>query len=125
LTVQVSSGERQVIVPGIVDSGADGTLLPMGVARRLGIDATLTANAANAGAAGGQGFPIWRSSREIHGQIMALLDTRPEPWGPRFLLKPAFAETSASLLGRDDFFRVFRITFEHDSPDGHIFHVDA
>jgi hypothetical protein len=97
----------------------------MGVARRLGIEATLTASPANAGAAGGQGFPIWRSQEAIDGQIMAVLDTHPEPWGPKFRLKPAFAETSASLLGRFDFFRVFVVTFEHDAPGGPVFHLDA
>jgi hypothetical protein len=97
----------------------------MGVARRLGINAGLTASRVNAGAAGGQGFPIWRSSAEIHCQVLALLDTHPEPWGAKFRLKPAFAETSTPLLGRADFFKVFKIMFEHDSPHGPVFHLDT
>jgi hypothetical protein len=123
--VRLTSGTHQAVVSGIVDSGADGTLMPMGVARLLGIDAGLTPKPANAGAAGGQGFPIWRSEEPLQCQVLALLDTSPQPWGPVFRVVPAFAETSMPLLGRADFFKVFTVTFEQDRPGGPVFHLDV
>lgn len=112
-------------MPGIVDSGADGTLLPLTVAQRLGIDAALTPNRVNAGAAGGQGFPTWRSSEQIYGQVVAVRASGPQEWGPRIRLAPAFAHTPMALFGRADFFKVFTITFQQHPDHGAVFMLDC
>jgi hypothetical protein len=44
-------------------------------------------------------------------------------WGPGFALSPAFTEHDAVLLGREDFFVAFTITFE-SQPGGAVFHLD-
>ncbi len=121
----ISCNGRQVPVPGIVDSGADGTLLPKGVAQRLGIESGLLPNAKAGGAAGGQAFPTWRSPEKIYGRVSAVLASGPREWGPQFRLVPAFAETEMPLFGRADFFKVFTITFQHQPVHGAVFMLDG
>lgn len=112
-------------MPGIIDSGADGTLLPKVVARRLGIESGLVPTSKEAGAAGGQAFPTWKSPEHIYGRVVALLPSGPQEWGPRFRLFPAFADTEMPLYGRADFFKVFTITFQHQPLNGAVFMLDG
>ncbi len=110
---------------GLVDSGADGTLLPKIVARRLGIESGLVPNPKPAGAAGGQAFQTWKSPERIHGRVIALLPDGPREWGPEFSLVPVFAKTEMPLYGRADFFKVFTITFQHQPLNGSVFMLDG
>jgi hypothetical protein len=125
LTVLVRCHERRLPVPGIVDSGADGTLLPIEVAQRLGIEDGLVPNRVNAGAAGGLGFPTWKSPEEIYGRVVAARDSGPQEWGPQMRLVPAFAHTPMALFGRADFFKAFTITFQQHVDHGAVFMLDC
>jgi hypothetical protein len=114
-------------VAGLVDSGADGTLLPKALAPALGIDPTadLRPEPGGSGGAGGTSFPTWTPRKTIQAQVFALLPGGVQPFGPVFVLAPAFAETGIVLWGRCDFFTHFRITFATDAQLGPIFHLEC
>jgi hypothetical protein len=109
---------------GLVDSGAEETLLPFEIARRLRLDDQLHEDAHGAEGVGAR-FPTWHTHVAVRGRLLRPrirdFDT---PWGPELRLRPVFAEISVALLGRSDFFPHFRITFETDRI-GPIFHLDA
>lgn len=61
----------------------------------------------------GSQFPTWRSPTSVKARILA---NYPAPQGPTLVgpvidLDPSFGEPQDSLLGREDFFQMFRITF--------------
>jgi hypothetical protein len=106
-------------VLGVVDSGAQRTLLPKAIAKsRLGLTDTALIEDSTSGMGverreDDEGFPTWSSAVSITGQVVSVApDGKPEPWGPEFPLNPAFAETDAILLGRTDFFQAFAVSFE-------------
>jgi hypothetical protein len=113
-----------VPVAGLVDSGAEETLLPLEVARRLRLDDELHEDPQGAKGVGAR-FATWRTHVAIRGRLLRprLRDLK-LPWGPELQLRPVFADVRIALLGRADFFPHFRITFETD-PIGPIFHLDA
>jgi hypothetical protein len=127
--VVLTCGQRSVDIAGIVDSGADGTLLPLAVAPYLGLDpaADLRPQPGGSGGAGGTHFPTWATTKTIRGQIFAV----PEPgepaemFGQPFDLAPAFAQGDTVLWGRRDFFSYFKITFENHARFGPIFHLEC
>jgi hypothetical protein len=99
-----------VVLLGLVDSGADRTILPKLFAAVLGISHTeLMEDEIGGSGVGGRKFPTWSSVIPIFGQVVL---GSGELWGPVFRLNPAFAEVDAFLWGRADFFRKFKITFE-------------
>lgn len=111
-----------------VDSGADRTFLPLGIAGQLGIADNELTQDPHGGRGVGSSFSTWSSTVPIFGRILAILGTpaqpRPELWGPQFLLSPAFSENDdCLLLGRQDFFRAFTVTFQ-EQASGPVFHVD-
>jgi hypothetical protein len=60
-----------------------------------------------------EGFTTWSCSVPVTGQIVVPNDEgRLEAWGPALDLDPAFAEIAPVLLGRQDFFQAFAVTFE-------------
>lgn len=76
------------------------------------------------GGAGGAWFPTWVSPYTLSARVMV---PYPEPrglaaWGPEITLTPEYAEDTIPLFGRQDFFRVFVVTF--DQPAGNVFHLD-
>ncbi|MHB1539148.1 MAG: aspartyl protease family protein [Solirubrobacteraceae bacterium] len=121
----LTCGSRSVDVAGIVDSGADGTLLPLALAPRLGLDPQrdLSASQRSAGA-DGTSFQTWRSRRPIGGQVFVPGAT-PRMFGVSFELTPAFAQGNTVLWGRADFFPHFKITFEQHAELGPIMHIDC
>jgi hypothetical protein len=121
----LTCGQRSVDVAGIVDSGADGTLLPLALAPRLGLDPQhdLLASQSSQGADGAS-FQTWRSRRPIRGQVFVPGAT-PRMFGAPFELAPAFAQGNTVLWGRADFFRHFRIAFERHAELGLIMHIDC
>jgi hypothetical protein len=110
----------------MVDSGAHGTLLPKSEAGALGLDAAtdLIETPEGSGGAGGTTFATWTTIHAISGQILAMLPDGPQLWGPVIQFKPVFAEGAHALLGRQDFFKYFSITFVNDPTHGAVFHLD-
>jgi hypothetical protein len=68
----------------------------------------------------GRAFPLWRSSAVLHAQVVTDVGRR---WGPRFRLDPMFADADVALLGREDFFRAFTITFQEHATTP-VYHLD-
>lgn len=122
LTLSVACGQNAVPIGGIVDSGADGTLLPKALAPLIGIPDTELIATPNSNGAGGTSFPTWTAPRPIAGQVLAFLPT-PQMWGPVVALSPRFAENATALFGRADFFKAFVIVFAQDAQ-GEVFHLD-
>lgn len=88
---------------GLVDSGADRSVLPASWAARLGIDIAEDCVAVTARTAGGQ-VQNFECNRGIEVVIV----------GQRLTLRAAFSEgVPWVLLGRDDFFHHFDVSFKH------------
>jgi hypothetical protein len=103
-----------VLIRGIVDSGADRTVLPLSLALRLGVAHLLDRTPEVGLGLVGRAFPLWSASSPLHGWVVRADGSA---WGPRFRLRPLFADADVALLGRADFFRAFTITFqEHAEP---------
>ena len=111
-------------VAGVVDSGADRTLLPKSLATRLGIPPEHLEPAGGAEGAGGVWFPTWETAYAIKARVVVPFEQPrgPEPWGPWIEMNPEFATDTIPLFGRADFFTAFTVTF--DQPTGKIFHLD-
>jgi hypothetical protein len=112
---------------GIVDSGADSTLLPKTAAAVLGLDENhdLIETPDGSEAAGGLKFPTWTApNHQFTCQVIANLPSGETLWGPVVDLTPSFAEDAVALFGRADFFAAFSITFEEDATHGPVFHLD-
>lgn len=114
-------------VVGLVDSGADRTLLPMPLAPELGIDPALDLEPQPGGSAGAGGlsFPTWTARKTIQAQVLGVLRDHIHPFGPVFALAPVFADDGPALWGRRDFFAAFTITFESHTKHGPVFHLDC
>lgn len=112
-------------IAGVVDSGADRTLLPKSLVANLGVpDEDLEPTPEGSGGAGGAWFPTWVIPYPIKARIVVPF---PEPrglesWGPEMELTPEFATDTIPLFGREDFFEVFTVTL--DQPGGGLFHLD-
>jgi hypothetical protein len=112
-------------IAGVVDSGADRSLLPKGLAAKLGIpDEDLEPTPEGSGGAGGAWFPTWVIPYSIKAQVIVPF---PQPrglelWGPEMELNPEFATDTIPLFGREDFFETFTVTL--DQPGGGLFYLD-
>ena len=103
-------GDQELAVDMIIDSGADRSLLPLAVARQLGIHGELRRGEDAEGVAGRR-FTTWSFGAPIQAAILIDPETE-EVWETRFELHPAFSRFPVSALGRSDFFRQFSVTFE-------------
>jgi hypothetical protein len=121
VTVLIRTAREQTRVPGIVDSGADRTLLPLGVAGQLGIRDSLIKQDDSPSGASGAEFEAWRAPQTLEGRLMPRFAGGRRPWGPGFGLDPAFADTEQALFGRADFFTAFTITFSYHPALGRSF----
>lgn len=93
---------NHVPVPAIVDSGADHSFIPISLASTLGIDLA-QCQREDCNTAGGVSTQyIWQAGLDAEVQAM----------GMNIHLKTAFSETPFVLLGREDFFKTFKITFD-------------
>jgi hypothetical protein len=112
-------------IAGVVDSGADKTLLPKRLAAELGIPGgDLEPTPEGSSGAGGAWFPTWEIPYPIKAQVIAPFPEPRglEPWGPEITLTPEFATDTIPLFGRADFFEAFTVTI--DQPGGQVFHLD-
>ena len=112
-------------IAGVVDSGADRTLLPRSLAVELGIPADdFEPTPEGSGGAGAAWFPTWTSPHAIKARVIVPFDEPrgAEPWGPEVELIPEYAEDTIPLFGRADLFDSFRVTF--DQPSRNVFHLD-
>lgn len=114
LSVEHADGTARKYIAAIVDSGASRSYFTLDVAEELGIKDDLEEFGESVGL--GSKFQTWRSKRPIKAQIIL---NYPEPQGPtlvgpEFELDPSFGEPQDSLLGREDFFRTFEITFREN-----------
>jgi hypothetical protein len=119
-------GEGRVVIAGVVDSGADCTLLPKSLATIIGTDEDLEPTGGSEGA-GAAWIPTWKLPYTLKAQVAAVF-AEPrgiEPWGPAFDLDPEFAKETIAMFGRADFFQAFAITFDQALPSGAVFHLDA
>ncbi len=110
--VEVTVGDRTLPCAGLVDSGADRTLVPFEIAVAFGIDATslpvVSYQAGEVGLAEQRvlaGTVTYQGVTVCSEQVLISAEgSLPFPW---------------VILGREDFFRLFSITFHWDaSPPG-------
>jgi hypothetical protein len=104
-----------VVVRALVDSGAVRSMLPRLVARDLGIEKDLEQDRHGAVGVEGAGFPTWSYPPGLSAQVIRPGDPS-QPWGSPVRMTPAFADKGVLLLGREDFFLGFQITFEPAGP---------
>lgn len=88
---------------GLIDSGADRSVLPVAWAHHLGIDLEADCQESNSRTAGGM-----TTCYEVEGGVDAMI------LGERVTLQASFNRGLPwVLLGRDDFFSHFKVSFEH------------
>jgi hypothetical protein len=93
----------------------------MGVASILGV--ALTEDPGDAEGVGSS-FKTWSApSGSVVGQIVGTFPTGQKLVGPKINLNPAFAIGNNLLLGRNDFFQAFTVTFHENAVAPH-FHLD-
>ena len=56
-------------------------------------------------------FPTWAPSVAVYLQVLRVTETGLENFGPEFEIRPVFSEKGSFILGREDFFSHFTITF--------------
>jgi hypothetical protein len=91
---------------GLIDSGADDALLPLGIAAGLGIDLTKCRRKTCATAGGPANVYVWPDNIEIEVQQMG---------GMRVSAPCRFSDglpVVLMLLGRNDFFSAFRVSID-------------
>lgn len=103
----------------IVDSGADRSLLPRALLKRLGLHGADVAKDARPSGGVRSRFVTWYSTVPLVGQIFlppGAAGPAAALWGPEFPLQVRFATNAPALAGRNDFFQPFNITFAEGNP---------
>jgi hypothetical protein len=126
LAIEGPHGKRTAIA-GVVDSGADRTLLPRSVATSIGVPDNDLVETSGSEGAGGAWFPTWELDYTLKAHVLAVFDEPRgvEIWGPPFELAPEFAKETIAMFGRADFFHAFTVTFEQHTNPGAVFHLDT
>lgn len=126
LAIDGPNGARDIA--GVLDSGADRTLLPMSVAASLGIPAEdLMPTDGGSGGAGGLWFPTWALTYPLCARVVAPFDRGDELWGPDLALMPEFAkhDDTVALFGREDVFCTYAVTFDQPASAFYIEYPDS
>jgi hypothetical protein len=115
-----------IAIGGVVDSGADKTLLPLSVADKLGVpSAVLIKTPDGSTGAGGTSFDTWVMVDPLAARVLVQVepDGEDELWGPDLYLAPDFVDDddAVALFGREDFFCSYTVTFVQ--AEG-LFHLD-
>jgi hypothetical protein len=114
----LDAGESSTVVPAVVDSGAERSMFPLQIAKRLGIADALVRDEIGARGVEGAGFPTWSYPVGLRAWVMRITENPSEVvvWGESFVLNPAFCEKDPFLLGRHDFFATFHVSFDPGNP---------
>jgi hypothetical protein len=103
LPIVIHGTKSRVAVRALVDSGADYSILPKGYASYLGVDLDAAEELPSTTAGGSGVVLVHPLPLEAEVQAMSI----------RFAMKSAFTERGNTvLLGREDFFQEFRVTFD-------------
>jgi hypothetical protein len=86
---------------GIADSGADGSMFPMAVMNDLGIAKSDCDKLPQLGAGGKTSCYAWKGSKTLPANF----------YGLTVNLQVRFSATPFILLGREDFFSTFKVSF--------------
>jgi hypothetical protein len=110
----LASSSRSIEAVALIDSGAARSVFPLEVARRLGLADDLVVDAARLLGVEGGAFNTWSYPSGLRCQVLrqrAEDFSQLEPWSAPIVLTPAFSDNDVFLLGREDFFAAFTITF--------------
>jgi gag-polyprotein putative aspartyl protease len=103
LPIVIHSAHSRLAVRALVDSGADYSILPKSYANYLGVDLSECVEQPCT-SAGGTGTVLVHPV-PLEAEIQAL--------DVRFAMRSAFSEQASTiLLGREDFFKQFRVTID-------------
>lgn len=123
--------DRHVVLTALLDSGAHRTLFPLSVARELGL-ARRRLRRGRARTLAGRGLRTHEAPTDVRARIGVVRAGRAELWGPELPLRPTFGKVTQAVLGREDFFELFLVTFHQSagllrlSADGqHVEHQSA
>jgi hypothetical protein len=94
---------------GLVDSGADSSILPKNWATILGIDLNNDCERTVGATAGGDGDQ-WVYEPGLDAIVV----------DKKIRITAVFTRTPIVLLGRDDFFREFKVAFDHRALAFHV-----
>lgn len=104
LPIIVHTAHSHIPFRALVDSGADYSIIPASYATILGVDLDKCRDEPCRTAAGAGTIKIHDTPFEGEVQAMRI----------RFAMKAAFNEhASVVLLGREDFFKAFKVAFDH------------
>jgi hypothetical protein len=107
-----AEAEQRLRVIGVLDTGAERSLLPLVFAKTLGLSADELQEQPEGLGVGGV-FRTWTATVPIRAQVIADIDGNGNVhWGPVIELRPAFYEGQTVLLGREDFGAPFTVIFD-------------
>jgi hypothetical protein len=95
----------------LIDSGAESSCLTRFFAEHLGVDTFIPAD--DVSMADGSTVEAYRAK----GLVGHILDADGDRTGTKFDLEPFVIESGGFLLGRQDFFASFDVTFRHDENE--------
>jgi hypothetical protein len=103
LPIVIHTTNNRYTIRALVDSGADHSVFPKSYASHFGVDLAECEEVAS-GTAGGSGIVLVHPL-PLEAEIQAM--------NVRFAMKSAYTERGSTvLLGREDFFKEFRVTFD-------------
>lgn len=106
--LEVYIGGLPIRYYGLVDSGSDYSVIPHALARRIGVVFDDSKKPEAGEAAGGQEFEYWEASNQLPIQT--------EVGGLTFD-EAMVADEDDFILGRHDFFRRYRVTFNERAQE--------
>jgi hypothetical protein len=118
LLMQLTAGAATTFIAAVVDSGAARSMLPLQIAERLGVSDALVEDEVGAQGVEGIGFSTWSLPDGVEAQVLSVTQASGTviKWGTSFTLSPAFCDKDPFLLGREDFFATFRVSFDPGNP---------
>lgn len=100
-------GGHQTRYYGLLDSGSDYSVIPRDLAKRIGVEYD-ESKSEECGAAAGQSFTYWEATNQLPIQT--------EVGGLTFD-QAMVADEDDFILGRHDFFRRYRVTFDEPAQE--------
>lgn len=121
--IRLSSPRTAYNTYAVADTGATASVLPWTPAvYALGFSDAEMIQQPPIAVVGGDEVEAWAAPEPIHCQIRVDDGVNaPYLWGPEFVLQPVFIQSDDTLLGIDDFFTVFTVTFSKTELAMHIY----